>query len=262
MNDKKLEFWNARAKLGDLAGTNDARLKELEMATLAEYVHAGQRVLDIGCGNGTTAFKLIESVEIELLGLDFSPEMIAQANQERDRRNIDSSKLNFATQDIRALDEFKQAQTSNYDVIISERVLINLSSWDEQKKAIREIVELLRPGGIYLMCENLAEGLDNLNKMRKQVGLEPIISPWHNRYLHTNEIGEVDFADLIECRDFTSAYYFLSRVVNAWLAGLEREEPQYDAPINGLAICLRGIPSLEMLDLGQTRLWVWRRPVR
>src|SRR3990172_11495015 len=193
-NDEILKFWNTRANLGSLAGTNDFGLKQLEMMTLSTYITDGQKVLDLGCGTGTTAFFLTESKSLEVTGMDFSPEMVKEANQERDRRSISPAILNFRIQDIRHIEELRGAQAVPYDVVITERVLINLATWKEQKNTVREIIRLLRPGGIYLMCENLRNGLDNLNCMRASVGLNPITSPWHNRYLTLDEIAEIDFA--------------------------------------------------------------------
>jgi len=260
-SDQILEFWNSRATLGSLAGTNDLGLKQLEMLTLSGYISDGQRVLDLGCGSGTTAIFLAENKSLEITGMDFSPEMVKEANQERDRRGISPLKLNFAVQDIRKINELLAAQAAPYDIVMTERVLINLETWEEQKNAIREIIKLLRPGGVYLMCENLRDGLDNLNKMRARVGLEPITSPWHNRYLEQDEVSEIDFAELIEYRDFTSVYYLFSRVINAWLAKEQNEEPRYDAPINRLALDLSKFSQFDSLNIGQTRLWVFRRPV-
>lgn len=259
-NEQILEFWNSRANLGSLAGTNDFGLKRLEMQTLSAYIKDGQKVLDLGCGSGTTAFFLAGNKSLEITGMDYSPEMVKQANHERDQRGILPSRLNFAVQDIRRIHELLAAQTTPYDIVMTERVLINLETWEEQKNAIREIMKLLRPGGIYLMCENLREGLDNMNAMRTSVGLEPITSPWHNRYLEQSEVSGIDFAELIEYRDFTSVYYLFSRVINAWLAKEKNEEPKYDAPINRLALELSGFPQFDALNIGQTRLWVLRRP--
>jgi ubiquinone/menaquinone biosynthesis C-methylase UbiE len=257
-----LEFWNSRAQLGPTAGTNDLGLKQLEMETLASYITNGQRVLDLGCGSGTAAFYLAENKTLEIMGMDYSPEMVKQANDERDTKGYEKSQLNFMVQDIRNLNELISVQANFYDVVITERVLINLETWDEQKKAIREIISLLRPGGIYLMCENLVEGLDNLNAMRSSVGLEPVTCPWHNRYLRKSEVEEIDYAELVGYRDFTSIYYLFSRIINAWLAKEKNETPKYDAPVNKLALELVQFKQFDSLDIGQTRLWIFRKAVK
>jgi SAM-dependent methyltransferase len=248
-----LNFWNERASMRDLAGTNDLLAKELEMNEIANHIKIGQSVLDVGCGNGLTAFYLARHRSAKVTALDYSPEMIAQAQIEQQRLGIEESIINFRTQDVRHIASIVE----RYDVVITERVLINLASWHEQKCAIRDLVGLLNPGGVYLMCENLKEGLDNLNALRIKLDLPVIHMPWHNRYLSRKELDEVDFARKLAELDFTSAYYFLSRVVNAWLAKQEGLEPQYNAPVNRLALEISHLREFAALDLGQTRLWIW-----
>ena len=54
--------------------------------------------------------------------------------------------------------------------------------------------------------------------------------------------------------DYSGVYYFLSRVVNAALAARAGKEPQYDSPVNKLALKLPGIGIR-----GQGRIWLWRK---
>jgi hypothetical protein len=51
-----------------------------------------------------------------------------------------------------------------------------------------------------------------------------------------------------------STYYLLSRVVYAKLASDEGIEPNYNAPINTIAVQL---PSMG--EFGYSKLWVWRK---
>jgi ubiquinone/menaquinone biosynthesis C-methylase UbiE len=259
MIDSKLEFWNTRAQFGDKAGTNDLPLKDLEMRVLSEYIRDGQNVLDIGCGNGVTAFHFLDKANIKITGLDFAEKMIEDANRRLKERGTPEVVAGFYVGDVRDLSGTSEIANKQYDVIITERVLINLSSWEEQESALRSIVERLAPNGVYLMCENLEEGLNNINRARTVTGLSEIEMPWHNRYLREKEIRGVDFAELVEYRDFSSIYYFLSRVVNAWIAKASNSEPQYDSSINQLATYLIDLREFESMGLGQTRLWVWRR---
>lgn len=250
---KVLALWNERAALGDMAGTNDMLAKQIEMRAIASHIRPGQKVLDVGCGNGLATFDLAETLAVEIHGVDFSPEMIHQAKMEQERRGLGSAPIRFDVWDIKEIAKL----TERYDVVITERVLINLASWEEQKNAIRDLVGLLNSGGRYLMCENFIDGLENLNTMRVKLGLSAIQVPWHNRYLRRSEAGTVDFARKVAEEDFSSAYYFLSRVVNAWMAKQEGVEPRYDAPVNRLALELCDMPGFSALDIGQTRLWIW-----
>ena len=54
--------------------------------------------------------------------------------------------------------------------------------------------------------------------------------------------------------DYSSTYYFLSRVVNAAVAAEAGEDPDYDSFINRLALKLP-----PMGDMGQGKIWLWRR---
>lgn len=260
MDDKEktteqvLAFWNERAALGAAAGTNDLTAKQLEMEALKAFIKPGQSVLDAGCGNGTTALYLAEQIPVKMHGMDFSPEMVAAANTELAKRELGESQVSFSVGNVKEA----AALTERYDIVLTERVLINLANWEEQREAIRSLVGLLKPGGKYLMCENLRDGLENLNVLRERVGLPTIQSPWHNRYLQRDELASINFADKVEEVDFSSPYYFMSRVVNAWLAKEEGREPSYDAPVNRLGLFLNDVPALRGLDVGQTRLWVWQ----
>jgi hypothetical protein len=108
------------------------------------------------------------------------------------------------------------------------------------------------------MCENSQDGLDAVNILRARVGLPAISPPWHNRYLRDAELAVADLpgVELDEVRHYSSTYYFLSRVVNAALAAQEGREPEYEHPLNQLALQLPPIG-----EFGQGRLWLWRKTV-
>jgi hypothetical protein len=106
------------------------------------------------------------------------------------------------------------------------------------------------------MLENSQDGLDKINLLRQQVGLQPVKAPWHNRYLKDSELQTFSVPGVVleKVIFHSSTYYFLSRVVNAWLAAQEGKEPDYDSPVNELALRLPAIG-----DLGQGKVWVWKR---
>lgn len=253
---KNLKFWDERAKLGDLAGSNDFGIKNFEMNTLNEYIEDGMKILDIGCGSGTSAFYFASNKNIDITGLDFSPQMIEQAKLDLKNKNFDNKKMRFFVEDIKNISDSPNISGEQYDIVMTERVIINLSSWDEQLKAIIDIMKYVKPGGCYLMCENLQEGLDNLNSLRKKMNLEIIDKPWHNRYLTKDEMSSIDEVNVEDCIDFSSTYYFFSRIINAELASREGKQPSYDSSINDLALSLKNHVDLSALDIGQTRLWV------
>lgn len=246
-----LEFWNGRAQLLERAGTDDLIAKKLEIAELATHVRDGMNILEVGCGNGVTAIELAKRYAVNIQAFDFSQSMVDAA------KGLVASELlkgavDFRVGDVRNMPELK----NRFDLVITERVLINLPDWETQAQAVRELVQYAAPGGRYLMCENSQDGLDQINELRAQAGLSRIAPPWHNRYLREAEVNSlrIEGVRLAEVRCFSSTYYFLSRLVNAWLAHQEGREPAYDAPVNQLALSLPPIAQF-----GQGKLWIWEK---
>jgi len=177
--------------------------------------------------------------------------MIENANKIIQEKKIKGSIafLKDNVQDLSALE-------CNFDLIYTERTLINLPTWKAQKEAIQNIISHLKKNGIYVMCESSMDGLNKINLLRESIDLPQITHPWHNRYLFDDEINKLDLKEIAleSVNDFSSTYYFLSRVVNAHIASNEGKEPDYNAPINQLAFKL---PPFG--DIGQTKIWLWRK---
>lgn len=244
-------FWNSRAGLGQWAGTRDVILKQLEIEAIASYVHEGMSILDVGCGNGITAIELARRFDVQVLGIDFAEEMIRAAETLASGQALRGS-VYFEVNDARNLSPV----LGKFDLIYTERTLINLSDWPSQRAAIHRITFLLKNGGSYVMCENSQDALNKINSFREEVGLPWIDPPWHNRYLRDTEVQQDvnPGIQLEHVNHFSSTYYFLSRIVNASLAQQEGKEPDYESYINQLALKL---PPYG--DTGQTKIWLWRR---
>jgi len=249
------EFWEARALRGPEAGTRDLIAKQLEVEFLCGYVADGMRVLDAGCGNGITALELARRAECEVVGFDRSPAMVAAAQQLLADAVVSiASTVTFRIGDV--LDP--SLDLGLFDLVFTERALINLADWPTQCRAIGTLGAYLKPGGLYVMVENSRDALDRLNSVRVRAGLVAIVPPAHNCYLREDEVAALRLPglSLTGVRYFTSTYYFLSRVVNAALAAERGEEPTYDSPINRLALRL---PGNLVPNLGQGMAWVWKR---
>jgi len=248
--DAVYDFWNERAALGPRAGTDDLIGAELERRAILSHLRPGMRVLDCGCGTGETA-RAAAALGCVVTGWDYSPAMIETA------KAAGNSGIEYAVHDVRDASR----DGAPYDMIYTQRCLINLATWAEQRVAILHLLSLLRPGGEYLMCECIVEGLDGINDLRARFALPAIQQHWHNRYLMSYELSTLShyvedhcIAMMWTVEHPLSTYALLSRVINAAIAAQEGKQPSYDALVNRLALDLPSIGSL-----GQNRLWVWRR---
>jgi len=251
MTETKLEFWNNRAGLKEIAGTNDFPLKGLELNLILARIPEGASVLDVGCGNGETLMRLAREKECTGVGLDFSQQMIGLASATSEREGL-TDKVRFQIATLPDLPE----GLGRFDYALSERCLINLDSDATQRQAFLKIMSQVKPGGRYLMIESSIQGLERTNKLRQLLDLERMDPPWHNVFLNESSVenwGTDEFI-LEEVVPFTSTYHFLSRVVYARLAADKNEELKYDSDINMLACRLPIVGNF-----GPVRLWSWWR---
>ncbi len=216
------------------ATSRDFNLRELEIKFIREGA-SGQDVLDIGCGNGYTLISLARSRAGNLVGLDFSANLIAGA-RELTRRFASELKTlpKFQMADVRSL----PFPDDSFDTVISERLLLNLPSRADQYRTIREVHRVLRPGGVYLMVEGSEDGLRRLNEIRTAVGLEPIPSADADnvsalKFDEEELLGEIRPLFDVEKVQYFGTYYLISRVVHPLLVA--PDAPRFDAPINAIA---------------------------
>jgi SAM-dependent methyltransferase len=245
MADAVLDFWDKQAEIaGGEATCPDAAYRELEIARIIECIDPKtESILDVGCGNGYSTLKFAQhALNAKILGVDYSEPMIEEAQRFR------SERLRFGVYDILG------GLSGKWDVVVSERCLINLSSWEEQKLALLNLRDALSPMGKLILVENTVNGLANLNKLRAQFGLHAITVRWHNRYFSLDQLEPFLGEHFVVKRreNIGNLYYILSRVLHAKLAQDDHREPAYNHPINWIASQL---PSLGLYGYSPNYLW-------
>jgi trans-aconitate 2-methyltransferase len=128
---------------------------------------AGERILDLGCGTGHLTAQLA-ATGAEVIGLDSSPEMIAQARQSYPH-------LRFEVADAR---DFALAEPC--DAILSNAVL----HWIREPEVVAGcVIRALKPGGRFVAefggKGNVAAILAALTAAARQAGCPPFASPWY-----------------------------------------------------------------------------------
>jgi len=242
--------WEKKSEDNITSGTIDLIADSLEQKTILEEIQGNENILEIGCGDGRNSINIYKKHNNVLIdAFDFSSGMINLAKRNSKQEGIKN--INFFTFDINDLNMIEKS----YDLVISKRVLINLDSYEKQINAIENIAQLLNDNGVFLMCENSLNGLKNINQARMMLSLTEIKMPWHNKYFDESILEEdIEPLTLIKKKHFSSLYYFLSRIVNAYNAKAEDTEPKYDSPINKI-VQLWDKDFID--DYAQGVLWIW-----
>jgi ubiquinone/menaquinone biosynthesis C-methylase UbiE len=208
-------------------------------------------ILEIGCGDGRNTInisKVLKKTKID--AFDFSSSMIDLAN--KNKKLIKIRNINFFVNDVLKLNQIKK----KYDIVISKRCLINLNDFKQQLKVINSISNVLKKNGLFLMCENSSIGLKKINDLRKKIKLKKITPPWHNKYFNDKKLEKtVQKLKLVEKIYTNSTYYFLSRILNAYIAKKEKKFLDYNSEINRLALLL---PNDLVANFSQGIIWLWR----
>jgi trans-aconitate methyltransferase len=138
-------------------------------ASLIELLRpgAGERVLDLGCGTGHLTARIAE-VGTEVVGIDSSPEMIAEA-----RRLFPANRFEVADARDFAFDE-------PFDAVFSNAVL----HWVKPpERAVDCVRRALRPGGRFVAefggRGNVAAIVASLDAASRAVGLGAWEHPWY-----------------------------------------------------------------------------------
>jgi ubiquinone/menaquinone biosynthesis C-methylase UbiE len=256
--DEIKKYWNERAtdaKGSPTATTNDVFLRQLEGSTLIARLRSCclrrlSTILDVGCGDGRTTLELAGHFpDVRFVGVDFSPSMIETARSNLAAQPDLGARVSFLDGDARNLKGTVGNQ--KYDAAITNRCLINIPEQEGQFLALKEIADHLSDGGMFLGSENFIGGQLELNRLRRQMDLPEIPVRWHNFYLDEN--GFLD-----ECKklfssarleNFTSSYYYTTRVIYSALCKIENSPVDYEHPIHRVAMQLPPIGDFSPIKL-------------
>lgn len=108
-------------------------------------------ILDIGCGIGRISFWLAKT-GAKVIGVDIAPNNIAIATKLAKEKGINN--LEFKIEDARKL----SFTNNTFDWVFSITCLCSLSSEEELSNGIREAIRVLKPGGFFVLMENVSKG--------------------------------------------------------------------------------------------------------
>lgn len=133
------------------AGREDGVMAPVHLyhcANICEVIHAGDVVLDLGCGPANQLTMVARfNPEVRFIGVDLSLPMLEQAAAQADRLALRN--IHFQHADISDLVNFA---TESIDAVISTVALHHLPDRAALEKTFAGIARVLRPGGgVYLV---------------------------------------------------------------------------------------------------------------
>jgi 2-polyprenyl-3-methyl-5-hydroxy-6-metoxy-1,4-benzoquinol methylase len=133
-------FWDRRARDYAKKPVRDEAAYERTLERVRAHLTANDRVLELGCGTGSTALKLAGNLR-ELLATDYSDEMIAIATAKARAAGVTQVQFRKCTLDDAVL------LPGSFDVVLAMNLLHLL---DDIPSRLARIRSLLRPGGLFI----------------------------------------------------------------------------------------------------------------
>jgi SAM-dependent methyltransferase len=133
-------FWDRRATAYAAQPIPDEAAYERTLERVRAHLTPTDRVLELGCGTGTTALKLAESAR-EIVATDYSPAMIDIAAAKGRAAGIRHVEFRACTLDDAAL------SPGSFDVVMAMNLL---HLFDDLPESLARVHELVRPGGLFV----------------------------------------------------------------------------------------------------------------
>lgn len=123
----------------DDASMEEATLRLTDMVIDKVNPDAGQRLLDVGCGNGTPAVRMVQTRGVTVTSIDIGTYQLQLTNSRVEAEGLSDS----ITVQYGNVDEMSFPDES-FDHAWSSECLIHVPNWSE---SLRNIARVLRPGG-------------------------------------------------------------------------------------------------------------------
>ena len=241
-----LEYWTR----DDVESMYDKHLLNAEIGLIKQRIPPNTKICDMGCGEGESTLIYSNIPGTVVHAFDFSETRLRLARERLEgQRNVSLKKVDF-------LKEY--CFDKDYDIVVSQRFLINITEWDLQKNALLNLMAMLKSGGNLLMLEGSIQGVDSLNEFREAWGLDSIPIKWHNLFFDDHML--IEFMQghgykLIE-EDELGAYFFLTRGVRPSLDN----NLNWDCDFNQRAAKKRMKDLLRFCTkFSRLKLWVFQK---
>ena len=138
--DKSEKFWDKIAVRYSKQPIADEAAYQKKLQITREYFQPEMEVLEIGCGTGSTALLHAPYVK-HIRATDISAKMIAIAQEKRKAANVEN-----ITFEQSSIDDLKVGDQSLH-MVLGLNILHLL---EDKESAIRQVYNMLRPGGVFV----------------------------------------------------------------------------------------------------------------
>jgi SAM-dependent methyltransferase len=125
----------------------------LRLAWLTRHLGSSVRILDFGCGYGRTLAELLCAGHEDVIGVDFSFRMLTCCRSQ--------------LPDVRLILNYGQTiplQKHSVDLVLLFAVLTCIPRDEDQRALLREIMRVLRPGGLLYISDLLRTAIYGISK--------------------------------------------------------------------------------------------------
>lgn len=167
-------------------------------------IKAGERVLDVGCGQGLFLARLTKTYKAKGVGIDVSKKSVEFARKNYTRKNLS----------YRVADAAKIPYDANsFDIVVSFDTLEHIA---DQEKAVEEMLRVLKPGGRLLIYTLNCNDRFTLDWIREKLGFDIYSRAGHRRELFVNPTWLRNALRAAGARNIKLEYYdaFFSLALN------------------------------------------------
>lgn len=126
------------------------QINKIKREIVENYIAAGDKVLEIGCGTGTLAVLCAEK-GASVFGFDMSSRMLGIAKKKIREKNL-GDRVEIA--EMGAIEMDKAFASETFDKVVSTLVFSELYS-DEQKYVLAEAYRVLKHGGLIVIADEV-----------------------------------------------------------------------------------------------------------
>ena len=106
--------------------------------------------------------------------------------------------------------------------------MINIQNYQDQKKALKNILKLSKKNTYFLIIEAFSSGLKNLNLIRKKFKLDTLKSAKCNKYL-PDDFFNNKYLRKINHKNILSSYYLIARVFHPYYLKANNEKFKFNS---------------------------------